>query len=408
MTYYQLNNMQNNLPISDFLYVGTNELSDADICISKTLRTYLNNTKTEIDAYCMMWDRMKKITNPYEYIHTQVPGYKMSISKHKPLSRSFFKFIEIATTFNLTADFEKDISFSSFHLAEGPGGFIEALVSLRNKDTDRYYGMTLLNNDINVPGWHKSQHFLSKNSNVMIEKGINQNGDLLDPDNLDSIHEKYKNSMSIVTGDGGFDFSIDFNQQEATSAKLLFAQICYAILLQKQGGHFVLKVFDTFSKSSVEMMYILSMFYENIFVIKPYTSRYANSERYVVCKKFRFESSSHFLPIFKTILREMTSFTFVKSLLTCKMPYLFVSRMEEINSIFGQQQLETIVYTLSLIQNNNHQEIEHKIEQIIASNIQKCCSWCMKHGIFYNKLITNTRVYSNVKKEMTDTYHSFL
>ena len=49
--------------------------------------------------------------------------------------------------------------------------------------------------------------------------------------------------MEIITADGGFDFSIDFNKQETLSIKLIFCQICYAIALQKSGGTFILKIF---------------------------------------------------------------------------------------------------------------------------------------------------------------------
>ena len=40
--------------------------------------------------------------------------------------------------------------------------------------------------------------------------------------------------MDFITGDGGFDFSIDFNKQEISISKLLFAQVIYAIVLQKK------------------------------------------------------------------------------------------------------------------------------------------------------------------------------
>ena len=46
----------------------------------------------------------------------------MSVSKHKPLSRSYFKFIEIANIFDLL-DFNKKTNINTFHLCEGPGGF---------------------------------------------------------------------------------------------------------------------------------------------------------------------------------------------------------------------------------------------------------------------------------------------
>ena len=386
MTYYQLNINQNIISPKDFLYVGSNELKD-NILISKTLHDYLNTTKTEIDMHYERWDIVKKYTNPYEYIHSQIPNSKISVSKYKPLSRSYFKFIEMANTFSLMDCSSKEETLNSFHLAEGPGGFIEAMVNLRKNSEDTYYGMTLLNSDINVPGWHKSQHFLSKNQNVTIERGSSGDGDLLNPDNLQYVHDKYKNSMEIVTGDGGFDFSIDFNQQESMSAKLLFAQICYALIMQKRGGHFVLKFFDTFSRASVEMLYILNMFYENVNIVKPYTSRYANSERYVVCKKFKPASTTHYLSTFTSILKNMSSNCYVSSLLKDPIPYYFIIKIEEINAILGQQQLETIVYTLSLIQTNSS-SIDNKIEQLISSNVNKCSKWCLKNNINYNKMIS--------------------
>ncbi len=65
--------------------------------ISKSLARYLNSMKTQIDNYTNEWDQYKKYTNPYEYIHTPIPYSKLSVCKLKPLSRSFFKLIEIFT-----------------------------------------------------------------------------------------------------------------------------------------------------------------------------------------------------------------------------------------------------------------------------------------------------------------------
>jgi len=92
-----------------------------NIFISETLHKYLISIKNQIDKYVEHWDIYKKYTNPYEYIHTLVPEKKMSVSKYKPLSRSFYKFIEICHTFDILPD--KDVQINSFHLAEGPGGF---------------------------------------------------------------------------------------------------------------------------------------------------------------------------------------------------------------------------------------------------------------------------------------------
>ena len=63
---------------------------------------------------------------------------------------------------------------------------------------------------------------------------------------------------------------------------------------------------------------------------------------------------------------------------------MFTSKMEEINSILGQQQIENIHYTLSLIDNKHKQE---KIDSIIKNNIQKCMNWCSKNNVPYNAIV---------------------
>ena len=246
--------------------------------ISLTTKKYLEITKGNINEFYSQWDNLKKITNEYEYIHTPIPRYNNSVSKIKPISRAFFKLIEIFNTFNILEN-SKQKCINSFHLAEGPGGFIEALSYLRFNKNDNYYGMTLID-DVNnkIPGWKKTDNFLRKNKNVIIEKGIDGTGNLYNPENLSHIIKKYKNSMEIVTGDGGFDFSIDYNKQENLALHLIYAQIIYAIFLQKKNGYFILKVFDTFTSASVDLLYILSCFYEKVNIMKPNTEKIINKQ----------------------------------------------------------------------------------------------------------------------------------
>ena len=93
------------------------------------------------------WDIYKKYTNPYEYINTIVPNKSYSIAKYKPLSRSYFKLLELLLHFQLYPTIEQSsniIPIKTFHLAEGPGGFIESIVNYRNCSDDEYTGMTIL------------------------------------------------------------------------------------------------------------------------------------------------------------------------------------------------------------------------------------------------------------------------
>ena len=355
--------------------------------ISLSTKKYVEIMKGNINKCYSQWDNLKKITNEYEYIHTNVPHYKNSVSKIKPISRAFFKLIEIFNTFNVL-EYSKQKNINSFHLAEGPGGFIEALSYLRFNSNDNYYGMTLID-DVNnkIPGWKKTDNFLRKNKNVIIEKGVDGTGNLYNPDNLGYIIKKYKNSMEIVTGDGGFDFSIDYNKQENLALQLIYAQIIYAIFLQKKNGYFILKVFDTFTSASVDLLYILSCFYEKVNIMKPNTSRSANSEKYVICSNFKYNDTSYYFKEFSTTLAMLNNIdlnnTYINRFLDFDINFKYISTIREINTILSQQQINNISKTLKLIENTERKREKYSAQQ--SKNIQKCTQWCIKYQIPYNK-----------------------
>lgn len=363
--------------------------------VSNALSGYLYDIKKKIEEREIQWDSYKKYTNPYEYIHTVIPYKKKCIAKYKPLSRSYFKMIEIIHTFQLS---QSSKSITTFHLAEGPGGFIEAISMVRKNKNDRYIGMTLQDNvsDPNIPGWKKAELFLKQNPNVYIEPGVDNTGNILSLPNLLGCKESYGSSIELITADGGFDFSTDFNNQEVSIANLLFAQTCFALTMQKQGGTFILKIFDCFMQHTIDILCILSSFYNKVFITKPHTSRYANSEKYIICKEFLLPSCDRFFPFIKNAFSKMvldtkTSTTqYVHRFLNFSIPLCFISKIEEYNAILGQQQLENIHSTLLLIDNIHNQD---KIDSLINTNIQKCILLCTKLGIPYNNFVLNTNIF---------------
>lgn len=377
MTYYLL--PKTSLNVQNHINIKLDD-NDPDIFLSYSLSNYLSTMKEKIDKYGPEWDNYKKYTNPYEFIHTIIPSKNKSVSKYKPLSRSYFKMIEIINLLKLNINDEKPLK--SFHLAEGPGGFIEALANTRNNKDDNYIGMTIINdNDTNVPGWKKSNAFLSKNKNVFIERAKDGTGDILNIENFTYCYEKYKNSMEIITADGGFDFSHDFNKQEVNICNLLFGQIAYAIIMQKSGGSFILKIFDSFMQHTVDLLYLLSSFYKKVYIIKPNTSRYANSEKYIVCKDFIFNNpSEYYYNIFYTPFNVMLNNKdkYIHRFLSLDTSLFFTIKLQEYNAIFGQQQLENIYNTFAIINNKNKFE---KYSNNIKNNIIKCIHWCSKFNI---------------------------
>jgi 23S rRNA U2552 (ribose-2'-O)-methylase RlmE/FtsJ len=314
--------------------------------------------------------------NPYEFINTRYDVRTPAVCNYEPISRAFFKMIEILNGYS----FNFPETMTSFHLAEGPGGFIEALNYYRKNITtgssnDIYYGMTLMNDDRETPKWNKCERYLNENPHIKLEYGADGTGNLYHIENLVYVNKNFCNSIDFITADGGFDFSIDFNKQEENSLNLIFAEICFALMMQRKGGSFVLKVFDTFSSASFEMIYLLSYLYEDIFIMKPSTSRPANSEKYIVCLNFRMVPN---LQKIKNKIFEIFPAIQEKGLVSfIEMPInnIFIDKLKEINSIFGQCQIESIISTLNYISNSNHQEsFDNK-----RSHIGKCIKWCQKN-----------------------------
>jgi len=397
MLYYLLpeisfNVDETNLKIS---FINKFDNEENEIFISQSFCKYLKKLKELINENVSSWDTIKKYTNPYEFIHSNIPLVNHSISKYKPISRAFFKLIEIYKHFELLPN--KD-SIKTFHLAEGPGGFIEATNFLRKNKSDTYYGITLINeSDNSVPNWKKSSNYLRKNPHIIIETGPTKDGNILNDKNYRYICDSYNNSMDIVTGDAGFDFSGDFNRQENNIFPLLYTQIMYAITLQKYNGNFVLKIFDIFLKNTCQIIYLLSCFYKKVYITKPNTSRYANSEKYIVCKYFKYKSTRHLFNRFSNIITIINKIDFdqyeLTSVLNINIQSYYLTKISEINGIFINQQVENILNTIKLISYGDKKR--DKLELMKSQNILKCIQWCEQFNIKYHKNATPSNVFMN-------------
>ena len=85
----------------------------------------------------------------------------------------------------------------------------------------------------------------------------------------------------------------------------------------------------------------------------------------------------------------INSSTPIQRFLNFPIPYIYINKLEDINAILGQQQLENILGTLYLLDNNK----SDKLDIIKKSNIQKCIQWCIKHKLPYNKNIQQLNIF---------------
>lgn len=341
----------------------------------------LNISKNKIDEKNEDWDRMKKITNPYELIHISNCRDKKnnSIAKYIPLSRSYFKMWEMLIDYNLFENINDTIYTAS--LAEGPGGFMEAIYNYRKKyfnREDKIYGITLQSENKYIPGWKK---IANNNFNFNICYGNLYN--LFD---ILKFSENFKDKKAyLITADGGFDYSIDFNNQEQLSLRIIFCEIVTALGIQKIGGIFICKIFDIFTLFTLKLIYLLYCFYDNIFITKPKTSRSANSEKYIIAKGFKGIKYSNLQQLYK-IIDTWDILTkngmCISDINDIDVDNRFIKLLYNYNYNYILNQLKYIDKTIDYVYKKPDKELykKHTKEQITNALL-----WCKKYNIKINK-----------------------
>ena len=236
-----------------------------------------------------LWDLAKRITNPYELISTH--SNRLTLPKSTscvfPLSRSFFKMIEMLTCINFF-DRHKQPKLKSLHICEGPGGFIEAfhyMASNKSRIIQSSHAMTLKSTHVVIPGWRRATQFLQKHPQIQLLYGPTKTGNIYEPCNQDEcVSAVGPGGAQFVTSDGGFDFSDDFHAQEKTILRLL---VCSSLIILRAiavEGDCVLKIFDCNSQATRDLITVLASCFEQWTLYKPVTSRPCNSEWYFIGK----------------------------------------------------------------------------------------------------------------------------
>ena len=112
-----------------------------------------------------------------------------------------------------------------------------------------------------------------------------------------------------------------------------------------------------------------------------------------MCKGFLYKSTDDFYSFihkgFIQIVNPEIETQYIYRLLQKPVPLHFLVKIEEYNSIFGQQQIENIHSTLSMIEKNVKPE---RIDMMVKHNISKCIQWCIRYNVpYYN--FTNNNVF---------------
>lgn len=356
---------------------STNETNEDLLQVNSFLHAILTKYKNKITDHYRnkLWDRYKKLTNEYEMIFT-TPNTGNNISVYFPVSRSFFKMWEMIHDFSENLDLHLPKMHALF-LAEGPGGFAEAMIKYRNNSHDNYYGISLKSANKNIPDW-KYQDRLT------ISHGADGTGDLYKLENIHYLVKSYP-KMHIITADGGFDFSADFNNQEELSLRLILCEIYAAFNVQAAKGHFILKIYDLFHEYTLKTICMLKQFYDSIYLVKPLSSRPANSEKYLVCTGFRGIINPNIISQLRALISNYTENTLEEFFNTIIYDQNVLHNLISHNIYYTLRQVyyieQTIQYINEFSRNFYDSAVKEKIKSINERHKQKAIKWCQKYNL---------------------------
>jgi hypothetical protein len=354
MSYYIIPKIKNWVVVNP-TYKNTEPL---DTYVSTSLFQYSKNLCDQIHIHLeedgMTYEEIIKVVNPYEYIFSKVPGSKFSVSKLKPKTNLFYEFLEVSTTLNIFEPY-KNKSIQTLHISQNNHDSIECFEMLRENYSDEIFCYDEINDDI-----------------------------------ITEIREH------------PFDF-LFFEANTASLSSYIISMIQFAMIIlrnQISGGCCVIKIGELFHKPLIDIIYLFASLYDKVYVLKPNCTNITTFDKYIICKHFQYnENRARSLKLnyyrLLVFLKKLEN-KYIQGVLDFDIPYYFTIKLEDINIILGQQQIDSLDMILNILKNKNKEE---KIEVIKKSNIQRSVSWCEKHKIPFNKFSEKINIFLPITKE---------
>lgn len=392
--------------------------------ISNIIKTYKNDIKIANSysqplfsfGFHSFQHRTKSAMNITNNLETNKKFYNIvnifdpdNIKVKETLSSGYYKLWEMLSLFDLAS--KDKIVYGA--IGEGPGSFVESYIDFREKyfniKNDKIYSVTLKpEKEDNIEDMNKiflgklkknysdiySPHKTSIKSIADKYTG-KDNGDITDVKTIKNFKKdmvKDNNLADLVTADAS-KYVYDKNFKEQESYILFFGEIVAAISVQNKGGDFVLKMFDTFTETSIKMIYILNMFYENTYIYKPLTSLNSEDEKYIICKNFKFNQKDIVkeLKYLTEILNKMDTDKFIDGIITkLIIPDDFINTIKFSNIELINKQQITINKIVTFIKNNNYFGEDYHNYKDIQENAH--AFW---KEYFYNEKIAKKDILNN-------------
>lgn len=176
-----------------------------------------------------------------------------------------------------------------FDNAAFPGSFIISThhyaTTMTSRDYDWRGSSLLVRNEENADPLEDKYRLYANYPEKWLMNDKN-NGDVTVESNVEDMRRQIGGKVDLYTSDLGFEVK-DYNAQEMEHAKANMGQIISGLMTLKPGGSFITKQYTFFESVTISIIYATASFFDEFYICKPYSSREANSEIYLVGKGFR-------------------------------------------------------------------------------------------------------------------------
>ena len=180
-------------------------------------------------------------------------------------------------------------------IAGAPGAWSEYIQFRRPGSIG--YGISLNNPDLN---WNSNILDMSKFS---FTYGEDNTGNLYTQSEffINYAKDRQPQLFDLIMSDGGFGVGDNREFQETITSRLILCECYIGANLVRNGRHFVCKIFNTNTQFLADLIFLMSILFEDVYIFKPISSRPANSERYLVCRRLMESKRSEVTGILKKI-----------------------------------------------------------------------------------------------------------
>lgn len=145
----------------------------------------------------------------------------------------------------------------------------------------------------------------------------------------------------------------------------------------------IIKIYDIFTKFTLKILYFLTSLFQEINVVKPFTSRMANSEKYVICKNFNGIEEIK-LENLNNIVKEWQNYEnkklYIYDIFNFETPCEFNELLYSYNFNISYNQVKTILKTIA------YMNIKLDSKYINNRLLYFAIEWCKKYKINYKNI----------------------